>query len=83
MTLTKNDFGIEPLTKISTNHIELYGKGWIAKNMEASTESERVGEKEKSTPNGITFRDYGNQGLSYSSPCYGLLRSVSQLKVIL
>ena len=23
MTLTKNDFGIEPLTKISTNHIEL------------------------------------------------------------
>jgi hypothetical protein len=36
MTLTENNLGIEPLTKISTNHIELQEKGWTVKNMGAT-----------------------------------------------
>ena len=36
MALTKNNFGIESPTKISTNHTELEEKGWTTKNMGAT-----------------------------------------------
>ena len=42
MTLSKNDFGIEPLTKISTNILNYKKKVGLLKTGEALTESGRV-----------------------------------------